>query len=254
VRYFLHLSYNGSLFYGWQKQIDDISVQQTIEKALFYFLKEGEKDIVGCGRTDSGVNALNYYAHFDARELSNEEIEHLIFRLNNYFNYSINIINIYRMQPSSHARFDAISRTYKYFISTKKQPFFNEFSYYFPHTLNIENMNLACEKLFQYSDFTSFSKLHTQVNNNNCNVMYAHWDASKEDNGIIVFTIKANRFLRNMVRAIVGTMLLVGQEKISVEDFCRIIEKKDRQLSGTSVMAKALFLYDIEYPKNIFLP
>jgi tRNA pseudouridine38-40 synthase len=249
MRYFIHLSYNGTNFCGWQIQPNEPSVQETIEKGLFYMLKE-KLNITGCGRTDTGVHAMNYYAHFDFKEMTNEELEKLKYRLNCFFSYDIRIISIKKVRDDAHSRFDAISRTYKYYIATQKQPFNNEFTYLFPRLLNIDKMNKACEKLLTYTDFTSFSKLHTQVNNNNCNINYAYWEKECD---LLVFTINANRFLRNMVRAIVGTMIEVGLEKISVEEFCKIIEEKDRSSAGVSVAAKALFLFDIDYEKGIFL-
>lgn len=250
MRYFIHLSYNGSNFCGWQIQPNELSVQESIEIALFHILKE-KIAITGCGRTDSGVHATNYYAHFDFNILSSKEIEKLIFRLNRYLGFEINIINIFKVKPTSHARFDAISRTYKYFVATQKQPFNNEFSYYFSRLLDIDAMNLACQKLILYSDFTSFSKLHTQVNNNLCNILYANWE--KQDD-MLVFTITANRFLRNMVRSIVGTLIEVGLGKISIDEFSKIIESKNRNNAGVSVAAKALFLFDIKYEKELFFP
>lgn len=249
MRYFIHLSYNGTNFCGWQIQPNEPSVQETIEKALFYILKE-KINLTGCGRTDTGVHALNYYAHFDFNELTNEELDNLKYRLNSFFSYEIRIITIKKVMDDAHARFDAISRTYKYYIATQKQPFNNDFSYFFPRPLNIEKMNKACEKLLTYTDFTSFSKLHTQVNNNNCTINFANW---KKADDLLVFTINANRFLRNMVRSIVGTMIEVGLEKISIDEFCKIIEEKNRSLAGVSVHAKALFLNQIEYPKVIYL-
>lgn len=250
MRYFIHLSYNGSNFCGWQIQPNELSVQESIEIALFHILKE-KIAITGCGRTDSGVHATNYYAHFDFNILSSKEIEKLIFRLNRYLGFEINIINIFKVKPTSHARFDAISRTYKYFVATQKQPFNNEFSYFFSRLLDIDAMNLACQKLILYSDFTSFSKLHTQVNNNLCNILYANWE--KQDD-MLVFTITANRFLRNMVRSIVGTLIEVGLGKISIDEFSKIIESKNRNNAGVSVAAKALFLFDIKYEKELFFP
>lgn len=249
MRYFIHLSYNGEKFCGWQVQPNEPSVQESIETALFHILKE-KISLTGCGRTDTGVHALNYYAHFDFKDMFLEELDNLRFRLNNYFSYEIRIISVFKVKDDAHSRFDAISRTYKYYVSTQKQPFNNEFSYYFPRPLNVEKMNKACGKLITYTDFTSFSKLHTQVNNNNCTIYFASWEREED---MLVFTIRANRFLRNMVRSIVGTMLEVGLEKISIEEFCRIIEQKDRSLAGVSVVAKALFLYDVEYDKGIFL-
>lgn len=249
MRYFIHLSYNGTNFCGWQIQPNEPSVQETIEKALFYILKE-KINITGCGRTDTGVHALSYYAHFDFKEMTSEELEKLTYRLNAFFSYDIRIISIKKVKDDAHARFDAISRTYKYYIATQKQPFNNDFTYYLPRPLNIEKMNKACEKLLTYTDFTSFSKLHTQVNNNNCTINFASWE---KEGDLLVFTINANRFLRNMVRSIVGTMIEVGLEKINVEEFCKIIEEKDRASAGVSVAAKALFLFDVVYEKGIFL-
>lgn len=249
MRYFIHLSYNGTNFCGWQIQPNEPSVQETIEKALFYILKE-KINITGCGRTDTGVHALSYYAHFDFKEMTSEELEKLTYRLNAFFSYDIRIISIKKVSDDAHARFDAISRTYKYYIATQKQPFNNDFTYYLPRPLNIEKMNKACEKLLTYTDFTSFSKLHTQVNNNNCTINFASWE---KEGDLLVFTINANRFLRNMVRSIVGTMIEVGLEKINVEEFCKIIEEKNRSSAGVSVAAKALFLFDVVYEKGIFL-
>ena len=249
MRYFLRLEYNGSNFFGWQIQPNHISVQESIETGLKLILKE-EIEVVGCGRTDTGVHAKDYFAHFDYKELSDEEINQLKYRLNRYFSFDINIKSILRVRDNAHSRFDAIDRTYKYYIAKDKQPFNNDFLYYFPRELDMEEMNLAASKLFNYEDFTSFSKLHTQVNNNNCKILYAKWEI---ENGLLVFTISANRFLRNMVRAITGTLLEVGLGKITVEDFERIIEAKDRNKAGISVLAKGLFLYSISYPNEIFL-
>lgn len=249
MRYFLRLEYNGSNFFGWQIQPNHISVQESIETGLKLILKE-EIEVVGCGRTDTGVHAKDYFAHFDYKELSDEEINQLKYRLNRYFSFDINIKSILRVRDNAHSRFDAIDRTYKYYIAKDKQPFNNDFSYYFPRELDMEKMNLAASKLFNYEDFTSFSKLHTQVNNNNCKILYAKWEI---ENGLLVFTVSANRFLRNMVRAITGTLLEVGLGKIRVEDFERIIEAKDRNKAGISVSAKGLFLYSISYPNEIFL-
>lgn len=243
------MEYNGSNFFGWQIQPNHISVQESIETGLKLILKE-EIEVVGCGRTDTGVHAKDYFAHFDYKELSDEEINQLKYRLNRYFSFDINIKSILRVRDNAHSRFDAIDRTYKYYIAKDKQPFNNDFSYYFPRELDMEKMNLAASKLFNYEDFTSFSKLHTQVNNNNCKILYAKWEI---ENGLLVFTVSANRFLRNMVRAITGTLLEVGLGKIRVEDFERIIEAKDRNKAGISVSAKGLFLYSISYPNEIFL-
>ena len=249
MRYFLHLAYNGADFHGWQIQEGQQSVQAALQKALFHVLGK-ETELVGCGRTDSGVHASDFYAHFDYDSLSEKEREHLAFRLNRYFPSSIRIYGLYPVMDDAHARFDALSRTYKYYISQNKQPFRDSFCLYHPWQADVEKMNLAAAKLIGRKDFTSFSKLHTQVNNNICTLTQATWAMEGEQ---IVFTIEANRFLRNMVRAIVGTLLLVGKGKITVEEFEKIIERKDRSLAGGSVPAKALFLHKVSYPEELFL-
>lgn len=249
MRYFLHLAYNGENFHGWQIQEGQESVQDVLQKALFHVLRK-ETELVGCGRTDSGVHASDFYAHFDYDGLSERERESLVFRLNRYFPYSIRIYGLYPVRENAHARFDALSRTYKYYISRYKQPFGNSFCLYYPWQADVEKMNLAASKLIGRKDFTSFSKLHTQVNNNICTLTHAEWTVEGEQ---IVFTIEANRFLRNMVRAIVGTLLLVGRGKIGVEEFVDIMERKDRCLAGGSVPAKALFLHKVRYPEELFL-
>lgn len=249
MRYFLHLAYNGEHFHGWQIQDGQESVQAALQRALKHILGK-ETELVGCGRTDSGVHASDFYAHFDHDTLSEQERERLVFRLNRYFPCSVRIYNLYPVRQNAHARFDALSRTYKYHISQSKQPFADAFCYYHPWQTDMEKMNLAAAKLIGRKDFSSFSKLHTQVNNNLCTVTRAEWTMEKEQ---MVFTIEANRFLRNMVRAIVGTLLLVGRGKIDVEEFENIIKRKNRCLAGGSVPAKALFLHKVKYPDELFL-
>ncbi len=248
MRYFLHLAYNGSGFHGWQIQEGQISVQQALQTALSHILAS-QIEITGCGRTDTGVHASDFYAHFDHEDMSKQDCERLVQRLNRYFDHNILIYGLYRMTPKAHARFDATSRTYKYYISTTKQPFGNEICWFHPWSLDIDKMNEAAEELIGTHDFTSFSKLHTQVNNNICTVEFARWE---EENGRLVFTIKANRFLRNMVRAVVGTLLSVGRGKISKSEFIQIMEQKDRCGAGISVPAKALFLCKVDYPQELF--
>lgn len=245
----MHLAYNGSGFQGWQIQKNGPSVQQTLQTALLHILGS-EVELTGCGRTDSGVHAADFYAHFDHEGMSLQECERLKERLNRYFDYNILIYNVYRMRDGAHARFDAISRTYKYCIGSRKQPFDNEFCLFYPWNLDVEAMNRAVATLVGTHDFTSFSKLHTQVNNNICTVRTAGWERLDDK---LVFTICANRFLRNMVRAVVGTLLLVGRGKLSQEDFLNIVNAKDRCAAGVSVAAKALFLFKVEYPEELFL-
>ena len=240
-RYFIQLSYNGFGFVGWQFQPNGISVQESIEKALSTILREDIK-IVGAGRTDAGVHARFYIAHFDSAA---EQIDDkTVYSLNNFLHKNIAVQKIYRVDEEMNARFDAKSRTYEYLISPVKDPFNTDFSYYLSKDMDIDKMNEAAKILFQYKDFTSFSKLHTDVKTNNCDVSVAEWTKRGD---LLVFTIKANRFLRNMVRAIVGTLIDVGLGKIDKNDFKVIIEKKDRSAAGFSVPAKGLYLIDIEY-------
>lgn len=246
-RYFLHLSYNGTNYHGWQIQPNAVSVQEVLEKALSTILRE-EIQVVGAGRTDTGVHASFYVLHFDSAK-NNLQNKNLVFRLNRFFPDDIAIKKIIPVNANAHARFDALSRTYNYFISTEKNPFEIFSSYQFTKELNIENMNKAAQVLFEYSDFTSFARLHTDVKTNNCKIMQAEWIVKDTQ---LIFIIKADRFLRNMVRAIVGTLLEVGKGKLSIDDFRNIIEKKDRSLAGTSAPAHGLFLVDIEYPEEIY--
>jgi tRNA pseudouridine38-40 synthase len=241
-RYFLQLSYKGTRYFGWQRQPNAISVQEVMEKTLSTVLRE-DITVVGAGRTDTGVHASFYVLHFD---ISNEieESEKLVYHLNRFLPDDIAIQKIEKVNNDFHARFSAVSRTYRYYISTVKDPFSIDTSYQFTIPLNMEMMNEAAQVLFEFSDFTSFAKLHTDVKTNNCKVFQAEW---KTENNQLVFTIKADRFLRNMVRAIVGTLLEVGKGKITINDFRKIIEIKDRGAAGTSVPPQGLFLVDIGY-------
>lgn len=242
-RYYIFMSYNGTAYHGWQLQPNSITVQQIIEESLCLIL--GEKiRVTGAGRTDTGVHAAFFCAHFDTEKGNLESDNKLINRLNSFLPKDISVFNIKKVNSDDHARFSAKSRTYKYFITQKKSPFLSDFSWYFPRSLNIEKMNEACEILKQYTDFTSFSKLHTDVKTNNCSIFEADWAL---DGDKVVFTIKADRFLRNMVRAIVGTTVDVGLGKMSLEEFERVIIAKNRCEAGQSVPAKGLFLVDIQY-------
>lgn len=242
-RYFIELAYNGSEYNGWQIQPNAPSVQEDINKALTLLLKQ-EINVTGAGRTDTGVHASFFVAHFD-NDVEIPYTKALTDKLNRFLGKNIMIKDIYPVVPNAHARFSAISRTYKYYINKTKNPFTYPFAYR-PHPLpDIRLMNNACKILLQYEDFTSFSKLHTDVKTNICHLMEAGWEETEDQ---LVFTIKADRFLRNMVRAIVGTLLDIGQERITLEQFQQIIESKDRCKAGTSVPGNALFLCDIEYP------
>ena len=242
MRYFLKLSYNGAPFHVWQVQPNAVSVQSTIEEALSTVLRENIS-IVGAGRTDTGVNARQMYAHFDY-EKEILDFGKLINSLNRLVGKDIAIYDIIKVADDAHARFDATARTYKYFVTHQKSPFLYPLSWYCPQSLDYEKMNEACEVLKRHIDFTSFSKLHTDVKTNNCRIDYAHWQQEGE---MMVFTITADRFLRNMVRAVVGTLVEVGRGKISVEEFEQIIFKKDRCSAGTSMPPQALFLWKVDY-------
>lgn len=248
-RYFLTLSYDGTAYHGWQVQPNGTSVQERLTKALTTLLRR-ETEVTGAGRTDAGVHARRMVAHFDA-EAPLESLR-LADKLNRLLPPDIAILDVRPVRPDAHARFDATSRTYEYYISTRKDPFARHYSYRLFHTPDFSAMNEAARTLFLYTDFTSFSKLHTDVKTNNCRIMQAEW--TPQDEATWCFTIRADRFLRNMVRAVVGTLLMVGQGKLTVEGFRRIIEQKDRCQAGTSVPGHALFLTDVTYPDELFIP
>ncbi len=242
-RYFVKLAYNGTNYHGWQIQDNARTVQQELNEKISLMLNQ-KVNLVGCGRTDTGVHAREFYAHFDLPDEYGEMDEMLAFRLNAFLPGDIVIYQVFQVPSGFHARFDAKSRTYKYYISRQKDPFMAGLSYFYHAPLDIKKMNEASGILFGYEDFTSFSKLHTQTKTNICRIMEAGWE---EKDGMLVFTIKADRFLRNMVRAIVGTNLEIGKGKLAVEDMKRIIEAKDRSQAGFSVPAQGLFLEKIEY-------
>ncbi len=272
MRYFIYLSYDGARYHGWQIQPNGISVQEVLNKALSTLLHE-PIEVTGAGRTDAGVNASLMVAHFDTNcQLSTVNCQ-LSNRLNRFLPSDIAIHKIVPVTEDAHARFSATSRTYHYYIITEKSPF-EPYAYRFPQPLDFDKMNEAAQTLFDYIDFTSFSKLHTDVKTNNCRIMHARWEqvspinrmsseghhacmngrvAREEGVATWEFTITADRFLRNMVRAIVGTLLDVGRGVLTIDQFREIIEKKDRCSAGTSVPGNALFLADITYPESIFL-
>lgn len=240
-RYFIKLSYNGKNYNGWQVQPNGITIQGVLNEKLGLLLNE-EVNLVGCGRTDTGVHARDFYAHLD---IDNEikDIEKLTKKLNSFLPSDIVIYDIF-LNNDKHARFDAISRTYKYYISLGKDPFNEDLSWHCRNDLDIDLMNSAAKILKEYKDFTSFSKLHTDVKTNDCKIEHAFW--LKEKNQLI-FDIKADRFLRNMVRAIVGTLIEVGRKKMDLDGFRMVIEAKDRGKAGVSVPAHGLFLESVEY-------
>jgi len=239
-RYFAKIQYNGANYHGWQIQDNARTVQGEINRALELLLAKPIKT-TGCGRTDAGVNASEFYFHFDADSL----FENFAYRLNAVLDNDIVIKNITEVKPESHARFDAISRTYHYFIHTNPNPFLGDFSCFIRYGLDIDKMNEAANLLLKTTDFTSFSKLHTENYTNNCDVTFAKFH--ELEHGELRFEITADRFLRNMVRAIVGTLVEVGNGKISLQDFQKIINSKDRQNAGKSMKGEALFLAGVGY-------
>ncbi|MBD5420364.1 MAG: tRNA pseudouridine(38-40) synthase TruA [Muribaculaceae bacterium] len=242
-RYFLRLAYRGAPFHGWQVQPNAVSVQGEVEKAMSVVLRT-PISVVGAGRTDTGVNARTMYAHFDF-EGELPEKGRLLVSLNRLLGRDIAVHDIIPVHAGAHARFDASERSYKYFVSFEKTPFFYPLSWHCPNGLDITLMNEAARLLLDTADFTSFAKLHSDAKTNICKVTKAEW--SLEGESIAVFSITADRFLRNMVRAIVGTLIDVGRGKLSLEGFRRIIERKDRCAAGQSMPGEALFLWDVKY-------
>ena len=247
MRYFIELSYNGSAYHGWQNQPKAISVQEVLEQALTLLLKETIA-IVGAGRTDTGVHASQMFAHFDTNMEFNTV--DLAFKLNSFLPKDIAIHDIFKVKPEAHARFDAVSRSYLYRISLKKNVFNVDAAYFIKQDLDVEKMKEASKILLQYKDFQCFSKVNTDVKTFNCNIMKAEWFFENDE---LHFAIKADRFLRNMVRAIVGTLVNIGLGKISIDDLHAIIQSKNRSEAGFSVPAHALYLTQVTYPNSIKL-
>jgi tRNA pseudouridine38-40 synthase len=248
-RYFIQLSYKGTNYHGWQIQPNAISVQEVLVKAFSTILRE-DIEITGAGRTDTGVHAINFIAHINLEKDKLTSDSKLIFKLNSFLPKDIAIHDIRQVNNDAHARFDALSRTYHYNIHTQKDPFLLESSSYMPYDFDIDAMNEAAKLLFNFTDFTSFSKLHTDVKTNNCKITEAFWTVTDHR---LKFTVSADRFLRNMVRAIVGTLIEIGKGKLTIDNFITIIESKNRSNAGVSVPAQGLFLVNIEYPSSIYL-
>jgi len=249
TRYFINISFKGTSYHGWQLQPNAVTVQKILEDALSLVTGEGIRT-TGAGRTDSGVHARSFYAHFDSSSDSLHNNTKFIFRINSLLPHDISVNSICRTLPDAHARFSAVSRTYCYHISLTRDPFTFDFSWPVHPVPDIGLMNEACSLLLGNNDFTSFARLHSDVRTNICNVTAARWE--RHDN-MLLFTIRADRFLRNMVRAITGTAVDVGRGKLSVEGFGEIIKARDRCRAGKSAPAKGLFLEDIEYPGDIFI-
>jgi tRNA pseudouridine38-40 synthase len=247
-RYFIYFSYKGTAYHGWQIQPNGISVQEVLAKAISTILRR-ETEITGAGRTDTGVHARLMVAHFDVEDGIPSNMD-LASKLNSLLPNDIAVYKIVEVREDAHARFDAISRRYEYHIVTCKNVFRNELAARETQKLDFEAMNAAAAILHEYRDFTSFSKLHTDVKTNNCVIMHAEWTLQGDE---WVFTIEADRFLRNMVRAVVGTLFEVGRHKLTLEGFRQVIEQKNRCKAGTSVPAHGLYLVDIKYPDNLFI-
>jgi tRNA pseudouridine38-40 synthase len=257
ARYFIHLAYNGACYHGWQTQriATEVerteplqpglpTVQQTLEDALSMLLRQPIA-VVGCGRTDTGVHASDFYAHFNADGNLMGGCGELAFKLNSFLPQDIAIFDIFPVADNAHARFDATARTYQYHVSNHRLPFRQGQYCRIYFCPDIDKMNKAAQVLMEYDDFTSFAKLHTQVKTNICHLTEAHWDTVGEE---WVFTIRSNRFLRNMVRSVTGTLLDVGRGKLSLDGLREIVEKKDRCAAGVSMPACGLFLTKVEYP------
>jgi len=247
-RFFIYFSYKGTAYHGWQFQPNGISVQEVLTQALCTILRT-TLEITGAGRTDTGVHAKLMVAHFDVETDLPANLD-LVSKLNSFLPNDIAVFKIVEVKTNAHARFDAISRRYEYHVVTRKNVFKNELAARGNLNLNFEAMNIAAKTLLEYRDFTSFSKLHTDVKTNNCAISHAEWTQQDEE---WIFSIQADRFLRNMVRAIVGTLFEVGRNKMSVEEFRTVIEAKNRCKAGVSVPAHGLYLVDIQYPENLFL-
>ena len=244
MRYFIQFNYFGKAYHGWQVQPNAITVQQILEEGLSALLRS-KVSVMGAGRTDAGVHAKEMYAHFDFSEIA--DTTDLAHRLNNYLPSDIAVKSIFLVKDDAHARFDAIERTYEYWIVQQKNPFYIDSAHFIWSPLDITAMNTAAKILMEYEDFECFSKSNTDVKTYRCKIEKAVWE-KKDDK--LIFTIKADRFLRNMVRAIVGTLLEVGLHKIEPKAIREIIKSKDRGRAGASVPAKGLYLTKVLYPKS----
>lgn len=241
MRYLIELSYKGTGYHGWQKQHNAHSVQGVLDEKLSLLIGENIETL-GCGRTDSGVHARQFFAHFDTGRPIDPA--HIVYKLNHILPFDISIQELRAVPDEFNARFDAAYRTYEYHISRKRDPFATDVSWYLYGPLDVAVMNTCAALLIGRKDFECFSKVHTQVNNFICEVMLAEWQ-QQEDR--LIFTIRANRFLRNMVRAIVGTLVEAGRGRISVADFTAVLESRSRSEAGQSVPAQGLFLTEVQY-------
>ncbi len=248
VRYFIHLKYDGSNYNGWQVQDNAPSVQSALEASLSTILRV-ETPVVGAGRTDTGVHAAAYTAHFDATAEIADPAD-FCYHLNAILPHDIAVTGVDKVKDDAHARFGALSREYKYYVSTTKDPFRRAYSWQYTFPLDLDAMNRASAMLLDVEDFTSFCKLHSDNKTNICHLSDSRW---VREGDLLVYTVRADRFLRNMVRALVGTLVDVGRSKLSLDDFIKVIEHRDRGLAGTSAPAQGLFLTDVAYPADIYI-
>ena len=246
MRYFVHFSYLGTDFHGWQKQPNASSVQEKMEQA-FSLLLATPIELMGAGRTDAGVHAKKMVAHFDYDPVI--DAVDLVYKLNSFLPKTIAVHNIRSVKADAHARFDATQRTYYYKIATSKDVFSYDTAFYYTKNLDLNLMNKASNILLDYSDFKCFSRAHSDVKTHICTIYEAHWSKNESE---LIFKISADRFLRNMVRAIVGTLLDVGNHKISLSELHKIIQSKDRSNAGASAPAKGLYLSEIVYPDSVY--
>lgn len=247
IRYFIELAYHGKPYHGWQVQPNALTVQEALTKAISTILRH-DVNIVGAGRTDTGVHAAHFVAHFDwfRQALVTSE---LLNKLNRYLPDNIRIDSIQPVDPETHSRFSACKRTYHYLICREKSTFLSDYTWFLPYDLDINLMNEAASLLLKTNDFTSFARLHADNKTNICKLSEAVWT---EKGNLLVFEISADRFLRNMVRAIVGSLVEVGKKKTSLDDFASIIQQMDRSAAGQSAPAQGLFLAKIDYPDEMF--
>ncbi|MCF0191129.1 MAG: tRNA pseudouridine(38-40) synthase TruA [Marinilabiliaceae bacterium] len=248
MRYFIELAYDGTRFHGWQLQPNAISVQEELNGALAKALRNTDINVVGCGRTDTGVHSEYYVAHFDVENPVDESLEWLTFKLNSILPSDICVMSVQQVDDSLHARFSATMRTYHYYVASRKNPFTRFKSYHPPFQLDFDKMNEAASLLLSEEDFTSFARLHSNAKTNICYLQQAEWLV--DSNGEYYFRISANRFLRNMVRAIVGTLFDVGRGKLDMDGFKAIIAEKDRQAASSSAAPQGLSLVDVVYPEG----
>ena len=249
-RYFIKLAYDGTRYHGWQMQRNARTLQQVLDDACSLILREPVK-LTGCGRTDAGVHAREFFAHFEIEpRLSFDERQNLVYKLNSFLDSDIAVYDMFPVKPKVHARFSALARTYHYIITRYKNPFSVNHSYCLYSNLDVDMMNKGASFLLDVNDFTSFSKVNTDTKTNICRVTYANWEQNMNE---LVFRIRADRFLRNMVRAIVGTLLELGTGKITFDEFRQVVASKNRSDAGESVPAAGLFLFSVDYPPGLIM-